>query len=177
MIVKIINKGNNPLPKYETVGAAGLDLMANLPCNLENSSKAASDLEIKGKNFEKIGRYNDGKPEEVIIVISPKGRVLIPTGLFIEVPVGYKANVLPRSGLALKAGITVANSPGLIDEDYRGEVGVILINHSDSNYIIKNGDRIAQLVLTKYEKIEFNEVNELGDTNRGEGGFGSTGTK
>lgn len=177
MIIKIINKGNNPLPRYETVGAAGLDLMANLPCNLENSSKAASDLEIKGKNFEKIGRYNDGKPEEVIIVIAPRGRVLIPTGLFIEVPSGYKANVLPRSGLALKAGITVANSPGLIDEDYRGEVGVILINHSDSNYIIKNGDRIAQLVLTKYEKIEFNEVNELGDTNRGEGGFGSTGTK
>ena len=177
MIVNVINRGNNPLPKYETVGAAGLDLMANLPCNLENSSKAASDLEIKGKNFEKIGRYNEGKPEEVIIVIAPRGRVLIPTGLFIEVPSGYKANVVPRSGLALKAGITVANSPGTIDEDYRGEIGVILINHSNDNFIIKNGDRIAQLVLTKYEKIEFEEVNELSNTDRGEGGFGSTGVK
>jgi len=177
MIVNVINRGNNPLPKYETAGAAGLDLMANLPCNLENSSKAASDLEIKGKNFEKIGRYNEGKPEEVIIVIAPRGRVLIPTGLFIEVPSGYKANVLPRSGLALKAGITVANSPGTIDEDYRGEIGVILINHSDSNYVVKNGDRIAQLVLTKYEKIEFNESKELSNTDRGEGGFGSTGVK
>ena len=177
MIVNVINRGNNPLPKYETVGAAGLDLMANLPCNLENSSKAASDLEIKGKNFEKIGRYNEGKPEEVIIVIAPRGRVLIPTGLFIEVPSGYKANVVPRSGLALKAGITVANSPGTIDEDYRWEIGVILINHSNDNFIIKNGDRIAQLVLTKYEKIEFEEVNELSNTDRGEGGFGSTGVK
>ena len=177
MIVRIINKSNNPLPKYETDGAAGIDLMANLPTDLENSSKVAFDLELKGKNFEKVGRYNNGKPEDVVIVLSHGGRVLIPTGLFIEVPKGYKANVLPRSGLALKAGITVANSPGLIDEDYRGEIGVILINHSNDNFIIKNGDRIAQLVLTKYEKIEFEEVDELSNTNRGEGGFGHTDNK
>ena len=110
-------------------------------------------------------------------VLKPNERHLFKTGIYGILPKGTDIKVTPRSGLALKAGITVANSPGLIDEDYRGEIGVILINHSNDNFIIKNGDRIAQLVLTKYEKIEFNESKELSNTDRGEGGFGSTGVK
>lgn len=109
------------------------------------------------------------------ITLKPFERTLVKTGLFIELPVGYEAQVRPRSGLALKKGITVLNSPGTIDADYRGEIGVILINLSDQDFIIENGERIAQLVIAKYEQGEFIEVNELSETSRGAGGFGSTG--
>ncbi len=109
------------------------------------------------------------------ITLKPFERTLVKTGLFIELPVGYEAQVRPRSGLALKKGITVLNSPGTIDADYRGEIGVILINLSDQDFIIENGERIAQLVIAKYEQAEFIEVNELSETSRGAGGFGSTG--
>lgn len=102
---------------------------------------------------------------------------LIPTGLYIELPEGYEAQVRPRSGLALKHQITVLNSPGTIDADYRGEIGVIIINHSDVPFSIEPGDRIAQLVFSKYERAEFVEVEELSETERGEGGFGHTGNK
>ena len=102
---------------------------------------------------------------------------LIPTGLYIELPEGYEAQVRPRSGLALKYQITVLNSPGTIDADYRGEIGVILMNHSDTPFIIEPGDRIAQLVFNKVEQAEFVEVEELSKTERGKGGFGHTGNK
>jgi dUTP pyrophosphatase len=104
-------------------------------------------------------------------------RVLVKTGLFLEIPVGFECQVRPRSGLALKKGITVLNSPGTIDADYRGEVGVILVNLSNETFVIENGERIAQLVFAKFEQAVFNEVDELTQTVRGEGGFGSTGVK
>ena len=109
------------------------------------------------------------------IILKPFERTLVKTGLFMELPVGYEAQVRPRSGLALKKGITVLNSPGTIDADYRGEIGVILINLSNEDFVIENGERIAQLVIAKYEQAEFIEVNELSETSRGTGGFGSTG--
>ena len=111
------------------------------------------------------------------IVLKANTRAIIPTGLFMEIPVGFEAQVRPRSGLAYKNGITVLNSPGTIDADYRGEVGVILINLSNENFAINNGERIAQLVFAKVEQAEWLEVEILSDTHRGEGGFGSTGVK
>src|SRR5690554_2035535 len=109
------------------------------------------------------------------VVLKPMERTIIKTGLFIELPIGYEAQVRPRSGLAIKKGITVLNSPGTIDADYRGEIGVILINLSNEDFVIENGERIAQLVIAKYEQVELIEVNELTETSRGAGGFGSTG--
>ncbi len=144
MKVKIINKSNYSLPKYQTDYSAGLDLYAN------------------NKN---------------IITIQPLCRELIKTGLFIQLSKGYEAQIRPRSGLAFKKGLTVLNSPGTIDADYRGEIGVILVNISDQNVEINPGERIAQMVIAKYEKIYWEEVNCLDDSQRGKGGFGSTGTK
>ena len=109
------------------------------------------------------------------IVIRPMERMLVKTGLFMEIPAGYEAQVRPRSGLALKNGITVLNSPGTIDADYRGEVGVILINLSQEPFEIQSGDRIAQLIFAKVEQAEWNQSETLSETERGEGGFGSTG--
>ena len=109
------------------------------------------------------------------IVLKPLQRVLIPTGLFIELPVGYEAQVRPRSGLAFKNGVTVLNSPGTIDADYRGEIKVILVNLSDQEFVVKDGERIAQMIITQHEKAEWIQVNELGKTERGQGGFGHTG--
>ena len=143
MILKIVNQSNNPLPAYETVNSAGMDLRAYLP---------------------------DGE-----LVIKPMQRALVPTGLFMEIPVGYEGQVRPRSGLAIKSGITVLNSPGTIDADYRGEVKVILINLSDQDFVIKSGDRIAQLIIAKCEQTEIVEVETLTETERGAGGFGHTG--
>lgn len=112
-------------------------------------------------------------PEEIIL--KPLQRVLVKTGLFIELPEGYEAQIRPRSGLALKYGITVLNAPGTIDADYRGEIGVILINLSDNEYVIKNGERIAQMIICKHETAQWEEVTILSETERGSGGFGSTG--
>lgn len=109
------------------------------------------------------------------IVIKPLERKIIPTGLFMELPVGYEAQVRPRSGLAAKHGVSVLNSPGTIDADYRGEIGVILVNLSNDIFTINNGDRVAQMVIAKHERAEWNEVINLSETSRGEGGFGSTG--
>ena len=109
------------------------------------------------------------------ITLLPLQRVLVPTGIKIALPIGFEAQVRPRSGLALKNGITVLNSPGTIDADYRGEIGVILVNLSNENFVIKDGERIAQLVITKYEKVRLEEVEVLDETARGAGGFGSTG--
>jgi dUTP pyrophosphatase len=111
------------------------------------------------------------------ITLSPLGRTIVKTGLFIELPIGYEAQVRPRSGLAAKKGITVLNSPGTVDADYRGEIGVILVNLSNEVFVIENGERIAQLIIAKHERAEWIEVQELSETSRGEGGFGSTGVK
>lgn len=109
------------------------------------------------------------------VMLKPLERALIPTGLYLSIPEGYEVQIRARSGLALKHGIALANGIGTIDSDYRGEIGVILVNLSNEKYIINKGDRIAQMVLVKYEKIEFEEVECLDDTDRGEGGFGHTG--
>ena len=111
------------------------------------------------------------------VTLAPLARAIIPTGLFLEIPVGYEVQVRPRSGLAAKKGITVLNAPGTIDADYRGEVCVILVNLSDTEFVIERGERIAQLVLARHEKIEWEESGSLSSSERGEGGFGSTGTK
>ena len=142
MIVKIINKSKNELPKYETLFSAGMDLRANL---------------------------------EESIVLKPSQRLIVKTGLFISLQQGYEAQIRPRSGLALKKGITVLNSPGTIDADYRGEIGVILINLSDSDFVINTGDRIAQMIIAKHQTIEWEAVDKLDESVRGDKGFGSTG--
>lgn len=141
--VKIINKSSYELPKYETLGSAGMDVRANI-------------LEP--------------------ITLGSLERKLIPTGLFVKIPEGYEIQVRPRSGLALKHGISCANAVGTIDSDYTNEIGVILINLSKDEFVVNPGERIAQLVLNKYENIEWETVNELPKTLR-TGGFGSTGVK
>lgn len=110
-------------------------------------------------------------------ILKPLERSIVGTGLFMELPIGYEAQVRPRSGLAAKKGITVLNAPGTIDADYRGEIGVILVNLSNEDFTILNGERIAQLVVAKHERAEWEEVDVLSETVRGEGGFGSTGVK
>jgi dUTP pyrophosphatase len=144
MQVNIINKSQHPLPNYETLGSAGMDIRANL---------------------------------ESSIILHSLERTAVPTGLFLELPVGFEAQIRPRSGMALKQGLSVPNSPGTIDSDYRGEIKVIVVNLSKDPIEIKDGDRIAQMVIAKYETISWNTVDSLSDTERGEGGFGSTGKK
>ena len=109
------------------------------------------------------------------LVISPGSRVLVPSGIAIELPDGFEAQIRPRSGLALKHGISLVNSPGTIDADYRGEIGIILINHGSEPYLVRNGERIAQMVFAPFARAELIEVSELGTTERGDGGFGHTG--
>lgn len=128
----------------------------------ETSASAGMDL-----------RANISEP----ITLAPLERTIVKTGLFIELPVGFEAQVRPRSGLAAKFGITVLNAPGTIDADYRGEVGVILVNLSNQEFTIQNGERIAQMVFARHEQAQFEEVDVLSETVRGEGGFGSTGVK
>ena len=114
---------------------------------------------------------------DVDIVLKPLERALVPTGLFVEIPIGYEAQVRPRSGLAIKNGITLLNSPGTIDSDYRGEIKVILVNLSTEEFVVRDGERIAQLIIAAHERAEWTEVGELVGTQRGSGGFGHTGTK
>jgi len=142
LIMKVVvrNESNNPLPQYETAGAAGLDIC----CNRE-------------------------------VYVDSGTRDIIPTGLYVEIPEGYELQIRPRSGLAAKHGITVVNSPGTIDSDYRGEICVILINHGPRSVMFHKGDRIAQMVLAKVERVEWVESDDLSETSRGENGFGSTG--
>ncbi len=133
----------------------------NLP-NYETGASAGMDL-----------RANLDEP----IQMKPMERVLVPTGLFIELPVGYEAQIRPRSGLAIKKGITVLNSPGTIDADYRGEIRVILINLSQENFDIHDGDRIAQMIISSHEQVQWVQAEVLNETQRGAGGFGHTGAK
>lgn len=130
--------------------------------NYETTSSAGMDL-----------RANISTP----ITLKSLERAIVPTGLFIELPDGYEAQIRPRSGLAAKKGITLLNSPGTIDADYRGEIGIILVNLSTEPFVIENGERIAQMVISKFEQIQWEAVNVLSETERGTGGFGSTGTK
>ena len=109
------------------------------------------------------------------VVLHPLERKLIPTGLYIELPAGYEAQIRPRSGLAVKHGISIVNAPGTIDADYRGEIGIILINLSQVDFLISSGDRICQMVINKHERIQWDETENLNETDRGEGGFGHTG--
>jgi len=111
------------------------------------------------------------------LTLKPLQRALIPTGLYIELPKGFEAQIRPRSGLALKKGISVVNTPGTIDADYRGEIGIILINLSGEDFVVKNGERICQMVINKVESIQWTQVESLVDSKRGAGGFGHTGTK
>ena len=142
MKVKIINKSQHPLPAYETILSAGMDLRASLTES---------------------------------IILQPMQRALIPTGLYIELPAGTEAQIRPRSGLAFKNGITVLNSPGTIDADYRGEIKVLLINLSQEPFEIKDSERIAQMIISKHETVEWQLVESINQTERGEGGFGHTG--
>ena len=142
--IKIVNKGQQPLPTYATAQRAGMDLRANI---------------------------------DAPITLRPMERQLIPTGLYIALPEGFEAQVRPRSGLALKHGITVLNTPGTIDADYRGELKVLLVNFSNTDFVINAGERVAQMVIARYEKVDFEQVIELDDTERGAGGYGHTGVK
>lgn len=130
-------------------------------------------------NYETIASAGMDLRANIIepITLKPLERTIVKTGLFIELPIGYEAQVRPRSGLAAKKGVTVLNSPGTIDADYRGEIGVILVNLSNDDFLIENGERIAQLIIAKHERAEWIEVETLTETSRGEGGFGSTGVK
>lgn len=140
--ISIINKSDNPLPEYATVGSSGMDIRANL---------------------------------ESVITLLPMERCLVPTGLYMEIPAGYEAQIRPRSGLAIKQGITCLNTPGTIDADYRGEIKVILINLSSENQVIEHGDRIAQMVIQVVAKARLIETKKISSTERSEGGFGHTG--
>ena len=144
MHVKITNKSKHSLPQYETIGASGMDVRANISESIN---------------------------------IEPLGRALIKTGLFLEMEIGLECQVRPRSGMALKKGITVLNTPGTVDADYRGEVGVILVNLSNETVTIEDGERVAQLVFCKVEQVQLLEVEALNESTRGAGGFGSTGVK
>jgi dUTP pyrophosphatase len=142
MLVRLINQSPFELPKYETLGSAGMDIRANL---------------------------------EEPVTIGSLERVLIPTGIYLELPDGYEAQLRPRSGMAFKKGITLPNSPATIDSDYRGEVKIALVNLSKEDVTIEPGDRIAQMVIARFERIEWQEVESLTETHRGSGGFGHTG--
>lgn len=148
-----------------------LDLLPDVPIRVVNKSKHSLPSYESEASAGMDLRANIEKP----IRMKPLERALIKTGLFMEIPTGFEAQVRPRSGLAIKNGVTVLNSPGTIDADYRGEIGVILVNLSSETYTVEDGDRIAQLVLAHHERGEWEEVKNLGNTDRGEGGFGSTG--
>ncbi len=142
LTVAIVNKSHHPLPEYQTVGSAGMDLRAWLK-------------------------------EDV--VLKPMGRVLVPTGLYLALPEGFEAQIRPRSGLAIKRGLTLVNTPGTIDADYRGEINIPLINLSEEEQVIRDGERIAQMIIARYEKVAWQAVEQLDETIRGAGGFGHSG--
>lgn len=140
--VRIVNKSNHPMPAYETIGAAGMDIRANV---------------------------------EEPVTLQPMERKLISTGLFMELPMGHEAQIRPRSGLALQYGIGILNSPGTIDADYRGEIKVLLVNFSTEPFTVLDGQRIAQMIVSRHETVEWQLTETLSDTTRGAGGYGHTG--
>lgn len=141
--VQIVNKSPHPLPEYQTVGSAGVDLRAWL---------------------------------QEPVTLQPMERRLVPTGLYMALPAGYEAQVRPRSGLAIKRGLSMVNTPGTIDSDYRGEIMVAMINLSNEPQTINDGERIAQMVIAKYEQVQWQQTDTLEETERGAGGFGHSGT-
>ena len=147
--------------------------MKNMEIKVVNKGHQPLPAYATGQSAGMDLRANISEP----VVLHPMERRLIPTGLYIALPEGYEAQVRPRSGLALKAGVTVLNAPGTVDADYRGEIGVVLINLSDKDFVVNDGERIAQMVIARYEKAVFVEVSELDATERGEGGYGHTGVK
>lgn len=162
MQIKVINKSSNELPNYaHPVGDSGVDLRAEL-----------STINEKFLFNSELITNND--QSEKVVIINPGGRALIPTELYTEIPIGYEIQIRPRSGLALKNGVTVCNAPGTLDASYRNNWGVILINLGTEPFIVHQGDRIAQAVLMKVETIEWEQVDVLEDSDRGLGGFGST---
>ena len=158
--VPVINKSSNELPKYAHKGDAGFDLRANVE-------------EIKNDNY----LFNAIRFNTTTIILNPGGRVLIPTGLYMAIPEGYELQIRPRSGLALKYGITVVNTPGTIDAVYRGNIGIILKNDGIEPFIIEQGDRIAQGVLNKVEEANLIETDSLDETDRSDSGYGKSGVK
>ena len=170
MIIPVIT--TTQLPNYETPLSAGMDVRANFDNIVE---KFLFNTTIKESENVYINVKGETRHLIESITINPGGRALIPTGLRVAIPEGYEIQVRPRSGLALKNGITLLNTPGTIDADFRGDIGVIIINHGTEPFTIMAGDRIGQIVLNKVERIEWKEVYNLPDTIRGEGGFGSTG--
>ena len=189
MKVSIINESRHQLPKYETSLSAGMDIcgdFSRITLVDGKPKKFFFDADVVAIGLpetpfvlDKERNSTDEKiptvPVASTIEIKPGGRCLIPTGLFIALPKSYEAQIRPRSGLALKQGLTVLNSPGTIDADYRGEIGIVLVNTSNQPVRIKDGERIAQMVIAKHETIEWETVKELPSTERGEGGFGHTG--
>ena len=190
MKVQIINKSKFDLPKYETLFSAGMDVRGDFSrIKLVNGKpeKFFFDADVVGliespnsKGIvDKEGNYTSEKLPTIqvakTIEIKPGGRCLIPTGLFVAIPQGYELQCRMRSGLALKMGLTLTNGIGTIDADYRGEIGIILTNTSNNSVIINDGERLAQIVLAKHEIIEWEPVDSLPETTRGEGGFGHTG--
>ena len=168
--VKIYNVSSNKLPKYETKESAGMDVRVDFSRNsLRNTIKVFGEGQfVPANEVQKIS----------CLYLEPGSRAMIPTGLFVSIPHGYEIQLRPRSGLALKEGITMINTPGTIDADYRGECNVLIINTSKKTCCIEDGERIGQFVLNKIEQISWNEVfskDDLGTTERGEGGMGHTG--
>lgn len=164
--VKVFSDGVYILPRYETEFAAGMDLKVDF-------SKIKDSMDFMGDGETFI--YNS--ETKSVILEGHGGRILLPTNLYVAIPDGYEIQIRPRSGLALKHGITVLNSPGTIDSDYRGQIGLIIINTSNKSFEIKDGERMGQAVLNKVEQIEWNvvrSIDELGETVRGAGGFGHT---
>lgn len=163
--IEVINRGAQPLPKFETAGAAGADIRADLSRIVTYPIKVYGGAEVivAGEAHNKI-----------MIKLTPHSRALIPTGLYMAIPEGYELQVRPRSGIALKEGLSLANCPATIDSDYRGEVGIIILNTSNEDRFIEDGERIAQILLKKVEQFEWKEVESLPATARGEGGFGHT---
>lgn len=161
MKVEILNMSQNELPTYTNEDDAGVDLRADFSTGVS----------------EKFFHFADYDEERKVIIIFPGGRALVPTNIKTAIPKGYEIQIRPRSGLALKNGITVLNTPGTIDAGYRNFWGVVLVNLSDDVFEIEQGDRIAQAVLHKFEKIEWVDVDDLSDSERGETGFGDSGIK
>jgi dUTP pyrophosphatase len=160
MKVQIVNKSNNQLPCYANPGDAGMDLRAELSTIQEKFMFCSAMDEVRN-----------------VLLIFSGGRALIPTENYVAIPEGYELQIRPRSGLALKSGVTVLNTPGTIDSSYRNSIGVILINTSDDVFEVAPGDRIAQAVLNKFEPVEWNVVESLDETERGLTGFGDSGIK
>lgn len=161
MKVDVVNKSTNVLPSYAKPGDAGMDIRADF-------SQGVNEDFLFGAGYDEIRN---------VLIIFSGGRALVPTNLFTAIPEGYEVQIRPRSGLALKEGVTVLNTPGTIDAGYRNSWGVILMNLTDDVFEIEQGDKIAQAVLNKFETIEWNKVDVLPESERGLGGYGSTGVK